>query len=241
MNSYLILQLDAPMVSYGNVAVDVYRPTDTFPGRSMLTGMIANAMGWRRRDHDLLDRLQEHIRYAARVDSKKIERMTDFQTVALGEHDQAWTTNGRPEGRAGNWRSYTGSELRYPDYLVESSTVVALTVEHLADDLPTVDDMNLAIRWPARPLFIGRKSCFPSSMMSRGTLLAECATEAIHQYSPPHAVDGHPIQWDEDAFHESVVNTRERWVSDMRDWANQVHTGRRLVYEGLQVVTRSVS
>ena len=42
----LILRFDAPMVSFGGVTVDQHGFTDSYPGQAMLTGLIANALGW---------------------------------------------------------------------------------------------------------------------------------------------------------------------------------------------------
>jgi len=42
----LVLRLDAPMMSFGGVMVDQHGVIDRFPGVALLTGLIANALGW---------------------------------------------------------------------------------------------------------------------------------------------------------------------------------------------------
>ncbi|WP_324669367.1 type I-E CRISPR-associated protein Cas5/CasD [Geochorda subterranea] len=41
----LVMRFDAPLVSFGSVLVDQHGFIDLFPGTSMLTGLVANALG----------------------------------------------------------------------------------------------------------------------------------------------------------------------------------------------------
>jgi hypothetical protein len=93
MADYLRLVLEAPLVAFGGETVDARGVIADFPAASMLTGLLANALGWRRGDRDALARLQARLRYAARID-RDGTRLTDFQTAQLGRNDQGWTTRG---------------------------------------------------------------------------------------------------------------------------------------------------
>ena len=66
--SHLLLRLEAPLMSFGTTAVDHRRPVQPWPPVSMLTGLLANALGWQRSDVAALDALQSRIRWAARID-----------------------------------------------------------------------------------------------------------------------------------------------------------------------------
>jgi len=79
----IVLRFDAPLVSFGAPAVDQNGVVQPFPALSMLTGLIANALGWEHRESDKLDALQERLRYAARTD-RRGEALLDYQTVDLG-------------------------------------------------------------------------------------------------------------------------------------------------------------
>ena len=230
MNRYAILNLQAPLISFGSEAVDSRRPTSLFPGRSMLTGLISNALGWRRQDHDKLQRLQDRIRYAVRIEHHQDAVMRDFQTVSLAKSDQAWTTAGAPETRAGSVQTYQGPEIRLVEYIIEARAVVALRLE-CPQEYPTLDDVGQALRWPARPLHIGRKSCMPETMIFTEYVEAATATGALLQQPAPPEVK-HIIQWNLGEGDPAIEQTRERWTSDRRDWANGVHVGRELVYQG---------
>ena len=65
MPAHLLLRLEAPLMSFGTTAVDHRRPVQAWPAVSMLTGLLANALGWERSDNVALDRLQARIRWAA--------------------------------------------------------------------------------------------------------------------------------------------------------------------------------
>ena len=48
----LALRLEAPLMSFGGVLVDNRGVTEPFPTRSMLAGLIANALGHDHRDFE---------------------------------------------------------------------------------------------------------------------------------------------------------------------------------------------
>ncbi|MCB1994083.1 MAG: type I-E CRISPR-associated protein Cas5/CasD, partial [Geminicoccaceae bacterium] len=89
----LILRLEGPLMSFGDTAIDEIRPTRPLPGRSLLTGLIANALGFEHRDVHALQRLQERLRFAARLDQAG-DALVDFQTAELSQSDPIWTTRG---------------------------------------------------------------------------------------------------------------------------------------------------
>ena len=232
-SQYVILTLEAPMMSFGTDAVDKRRPTAIFPGRAMLTGLIGNALGWRRQDAQQLQELQERIRYAARVEHASDTIITqDYQTAELFMNDRAWTTHGKPEGRGGTPRTYEGMELRFLEYLTDSRAVVALRLESPGEH-PTLEEVGHALQWPARPLHIGRKCCVPQTMIFTGFRDAQSATQALME--EPCQWTANAFQWDPDEGDENVRSDREYWTSDLKDWANRIHVGRRRVNEGTQL------
>ena len=67
----------------------------------MLTGLLANALGWRRVEVERHQRLQDRLVFAARIDREPHggARLTDFQSVAINNSEQGWTTRGYPAGQ----------------------------------------------------------------------------------------------------------------------------------------------
>ena len=164
----LILRLDAPLLAFGGVMIDQHGVIDRFPGQAMLTGLLGNALGWEHCDGERLQALQERLRFAARWDVAP-ERILDYHTVDLGQPKmkgysrgkapEAWTTRGKTEGR-GTGDATKGTHIRYRHYWSDGLMTIALGLTHRAS--PTLDDLHAALRRPARPLFIGRKTCLPA-------------------------------------------------------------------------------
>jgi CRISPR system Cascade subunit CasD len=91
MPAHLLLRLEAPLIAFGGETIDNLGVTRDFPALSMVTGLFANALGWRREDSALHDRLQSRLVVGSRLNTMT-QRLTDFQTAQLGKDDKDWTT-----------------------------------------------------------------------------------------------------------------------------------------------------
>ena len=128
MAKHLILNLEAPLMSFGGETVDNLGVIRPYPAVSMLTGLLANALGWRRIERRRHQDLQDRLVFAARIDREPHGglSMQDFQSAAINNTEQSWTTRGRPEGRAGG--TYQ-NHLRYRDYHADMRVTVALRLQ----------------------------------------------------------------------------------------------------------------
>lgn len=225
---HLLLRLEAPLMSFGSVSVDEHGFIQRWPAVSMLCGLLANALGYRRTDAERLDDLQGRIVWAARLDRPGV-MVQDFQTAQIGKNDKGWTTLGRPEGRAGGAATYESPHIRYRDYWADASLAVAVRLEP-ADEAPTLAAIAHALQVPARPLFIGRKSCVPSCRILEGTVDATDALAALMHF--PFAPDSESTAavFFNDATVESAATRRHR-VSDERRFDLDVHAGQVTVFE----------
>ncbi|MDP2312725.1 MAG: type I-E CRISPR-associated protein Cas5/CasD [Pseudomonadota bacterium] len=228
MISVLVLRLDAPLMSFGGTAVDNYGVTDDHPGTSMLAGLLANALGYDHRETARTQRLQSRLRHAARAD-RAGSRFVDYQTVDLGQPSllgMGWTTHGVPEDRAGAFSE--GTHIRYRHYIADAIYTVALTLEP-ADEAPTLPELAAALQRPARPLFIGRKPCLPAAPLFLYTEDSPDLEAAIRSapLAARRADKGSLTLWL--PADEATGDGRTRYVRDQRDWANQIHSGERLV------------
>jgi len=225
MESTLLLRLEAPLMAFGAPAVDQLRPVQRWPAVSMLTGLLGNALGWRRQDAALLDRLQARLRWAARLDREGVP-LTEFQTAQLGKDDQGWTTRGRPEGRDGGADSYKSPHLRWRDHRADASVLVAVTLTP-ADEPPTLDHLALALQRPARPLFIGRKACLPATPVFAGWRAAADPLSAVLA----DRTDTAPVFYGEGAGGSGKTTAVRHLASDERRFALDLHAGRQTVFE----------
>ena len=225
MMDCLVLRLDAPLMSFGGVVVDQINPTDRFPGKSLVTGLLGNALGWDHRDRDRLEALQGRLRLAARWDADPTT-IIDYHTVDLGQdfmRDTGWTTRGRREDRGGG-SAATGTHQRYRHYWANGCATVAIGLQ--GDERPTLQQLEAALRNPARPLFIGRKTCLPSSPLVVGVRRAQSvravlASEPLVEIGPRRRPDRLEARWPL----EDGAGGEERDVYDLRDWHDNLPAG----------------
>jgi CRISPR system Cascade subunit CasD len=136
----LLLRLAAPLQSWGTSSRFVRRNTDRVPSKSGIIGLLASAQG-RRRIDPIEDLVQ--LRIGVRVEQPgRLER--DFQT--------ARTRDGA-----------TSMPLSYRFYLADA--VFAVAVE---GDPEMLAGLREALRRPAFPLFLGRRSCPPAGKLDHG-------------------------------------------------------------------------
>lgn len=232
MPRYLLLRLEAPLMSFGGDAVDAFGVVRDFPARSMVTGLIGNAFGWERHEGDRLDRLQRRLMMGS-VRVREGRRVRDFQTALLGAGDRGWTTRGRVEGRAGGAATYQSPHIRYRDADADALVLVALRLDP-ADGPPDLDAVAAALDRPERPLFIGRKPFLPSGRLGAGTLDADTIPAALEKAARalPEAEGPGPWrgQWPEGEGGQPHAQPLE--LTDERNWLTGVHAGLRRVVEG---------
>ena len=233
---HLIVSLEAPLMAFGGETIDNYGVIRWFPAASMLTGLVANALGWRRTERERHQRLQDRLIFAARIDREPATgvRLTDFQTAQLSKKDQGWTTRGVPESRAGGEDTYKAPHLRYRDYFADMRVSVALRLEMIDAD-PTLDDLAVALQEPARPLFIGRKPCLPSVPLFYGFRQGDTALAALLatplSADIPHS-DTIRALWPDEEGEAEITPSRSYMLTDQRNWLSGLHGGGRLVCEG---------
>lgn len=237
----LLLRLDAPLMSFGSVVVDQINPVDRFPGRSLLTGLLGNALGLDHADVGILQSLQRRLRHASRWDLEP-ELLVDYQTVDLGQEfmqGTGWTTRGRREDR-GHGDATTATHQRWRHYWANGCATVALTIGDPGPDCDAVslDMVEAALRRPARPLFIGRKTCIPAEPILLGRRQAPGLRQAL--LSEPLATRHLPATplrvaacWPAD----EAPGVAMLPLDDLRDWGNNLHRGREAYATGfLEIV-----
>ena len=229
MARHLLIRLSSPLIAFGGETIDNFGVIRDFPALSMVTGLIANALGWDRGDDALHNRLQERLRLGTRLEVPG-SRLTDFQTVQLGANDKAWTTWGTIEERRGGAASYNSPHLRYRDYHADLTALLAVRLEP-AQDSPTLEKVAQALDRPQRPLFIGRKPCLPGGRLVAGWVDADSVLQALQLAPLASAAHGVRAQWPDGEG--QVPGDRLLDVCDERNWTSGVHGGWRPVREGL--------
>jgi CRISPR system Cascade subunit CasD len=146
----LLLRLAGPLQAWGIDAKFETRRTQRMPTKSGVVGLLAAALG-RKRDAPLDDLNQLH--FGVRVDQGG-SVLRDFHVA----------------------KSETDSYLTYRDYLADAIFLVGLESE---DEL-FLAELDQALRFPAFPLFLGRRSCPPTLPLTLG-IRAQGLVEALTQ------------------------------------------------------------
>jgi CRISPR system Cascade subunit CasD len=235
---HLLLDLDAPLMSFGGDTVDAYGVVRDFPAKSMVAGLIANALGWERYEADAHARLQDRLVMGS-VRVAEGRRVRDFQTAKLEKSDMGWTTRGRREERAGGAATYDSPHIRYRDADADARVLLALRLDP-AEDAPTLDDVAAALDRPERPLFLGRKPFLPSRPILLGVVDADGVPAALAiglavMPQPPERRDEVRAQWplrEPAAADLLATEPQEEELTDERHWPAGVHAGLRRVTEG---------
>lgn len=240
LERYLVLRLASPLIAFGGEAIDNLGVIRDFPARSMLTGLLANALGWDRGEAQRHNRLQQRLRMGC-VLAPGGQRVQDFQTAQLGRDDRGWTTWGVPEERAGGAATYAGPHLRYRDYHADLCAWVVVALQP-AEETPTLADIAAALDRPARPLFIGRKPCLPVGRLVSGWQEAADLRSALQAIVIEQGAAADPsIGWRAQWPDGEGVQPGDRLldICDERHWDSGVHGGWRPVRQGLLHPTES--
>ena len=230
---HLILRLEAPLMAFGGETIDAYGVIRPFPAVSMLTGLFANALGWRRVDRESHQQLQDRMVFAARIDREPAggARMTDFQSAAINNTERSWTTRGAPEGRGGG--TYQ-NHLRWRDYYADMRVTVALRLEP-AEATPTLDALAGALEEPgasavhrAEAVLCRRRRCLAGSSEGDTALTALLAAPRGHDVGKSCR-----LLWPEREGTEGIDANRTYMITDQRNWVSGLHGGGRMVCEGV--------
>ena len=228
---WLVLRLDAPLMSFGGVAIDQVGPVRDFPAASMLTGLIGNAFGWHWSDSAAHQTMQDRLVFAARREREGV-LLTDTQNAQIAKADKGWTTYGVPEGRGG--ASYDAPHRRLRDYQADLSVTVVLRL-HRGTVAPTLDALAEAFDRPARPLFLGCKPCLPSRPLLAKEPARWVTGETAYESLCKVPGEGRKLRglWPMGQGPEQGDGIdRVMDLADMRNWRTGLHGGSRQVVEG---------
>jgi len=229
----LMLRFDAPLMSFGGPAVDSYGVIQPFPALSMVCGLLGNALGYGHQDAESLQSLQHRLSVAIRRDQSGT-RIQDYQTVNLGQvfmrSDRGWTTRGSLDERKGGDAS-SATHIRLREYRADAIYTLAIALDP-TDVEPTLEQLADALEYPEHPLFIGRKACLPATRLLLGLAHADDLREAL--CDPRWSLQSGSFEACWPVLPGDAMNHRP--ITDIRDWANQIHVGERWIATGPVIV-----
>jgi CRISPR system Cascade subunit CasD len=180
MPKFLVLKLDGPMQAWGTHTFEDFRPSNLFPTRSGLLGLIGACLGLERSNHQGQERLAASVEFGVRVDyaahrperdqwaEKHAVKLTDFHTVLAA-------------------RKVDGSANENPvvsrrEYLFDAAFTVAVGEKpNAAYSLEVIAE---ALRCPCYTPVLGRRSCPLASPLFAGWQDGADAKEALSKVPP---------------------------------------------------------
>lgn len=170
MNEYIILRLKGVLQSWGGHTYEDYRPSNLFPTRSGLVGLLAACLGIDRKDLDNQKALSDSFRYAVRVDEtpNRFHKITDFHTIL-----EARKVDGTPN---------KNPVVSRREYLCDASfTVVLKFMDNAAFDSQKIVKF---LQTPVFTPFLGRRSCPLSVPPFHSSVQAESLIKALEAVEP---------------------------------------------------------
>jgi CRISPR system Cascade subunit CasD len=175
MRKHLILKLQGPMQAWGRESFEGLRPSELFPGRSALLGLLGACLGIERTDREQQQDLAGSVAFAVRVDpvfdketQKRLtaQKMTDYHTVKDAREDYRGL---KSHDTIQTWREYW-QDTCY--------TVAVWNNEEPAISLETIEQ---AVKQPVYTPVLGRRSCPLGRPLFEAILSAESALLALAQ------------------------------------------------------------
>ena len=164
--SYLLLWLEGPLQAWDSDSKFSLRDTLQFPTKSGVLGIMLSAMGKSGPQEDLLGRLSllQHTVFSFGHDYNIIPTLVDYQVVGNGyDSKDKWEKYMIPRKRDCSFAVGGGTKLTYRHYLLNA--IFAVIVQ-IPKDLK--NEIMEALICPVWPIFLGRKTCVPSSPVFRG-------------------------------------------------------------------------
>lgn len=176
----LIFQLQAPLSSWGEVAVGEYRPSAEYPSQSAIQGLLGAALGIDRDDDAAQTALRSGYRLAVGVLSQG-RLLRDFHTAQVPSRTDL---KKRPHATRRDELSLPKSDLNTilssRDYRQDAAALVA--VQTVANAPYSLAQLAEALKKPKFVLYLGRKSCPVSVPLHPRVLSAATINTAFTDY-----------------------------------------------------------
>lgn len=216
MPTFLILRLDGPMQAWGTHTFEDFRPSNLFPTRSGLLGLLGACLGLERNDLVGQAQLAASVEFSVRVDqtlarpgldqpvSKRNVKLPDFHTVMDAR---------KVDGKANKFPIVSRREYLFDaafTVAVGSKPGASITLAQLAD----------ALRHPLYTPSLGRRSCPLARPLLEGEFAAENALAALSKAAPAGGL----------VYSETQQSDQPLRLRDVPLHGNKRQFGTRLVY-----------
>ena len=171
MRQHLILKLEGPLQSWGKHSFEGLRPSEAFPGRSALLGLLGACLGIDREDSEGQQQLAASVGFAVRCDQGKHRplKMTDYHTVKDARVDYQGL---KSHETIQTWREYW-QDVKY-----------TAAIWNLPEAGISLQQLHSAVRQPVFTPVLGRRSCPLVRPLFEAMVEAEDALAALAMVKP---------------------------------------------------------
>lgn len=180
MPNFLILRLDGPMQAWGTHTFEDFRPSNLYPTRSGLLGLLGACLGLERSDLAGQANLAASVEFTVRVDGQLVRPGRDKPVAKPGIKLPDFHT-------VRDARKVDGSANKFPvvsrrEYLFDAAFTVAVGSRPGAS--VSLGQIAEALRRPRYTPALGRRSCPLTRPLLEGQVEAVSARDALATTEP---------------------------------------------------------
>lgn len=228
----LVFQLQAPLSSWGEVAVGEYRPSAEYPSQSAIHGLLGAALGVDRDDETTQTALRIGYRLAVGVLSQG-RLLRDYHTAQVpSRSDLKRHPHATRRDELSLPKTDLNTILSSRDYRQDAAALVA--VQRMANASYPLAQLADALKMPKFVLYLGRKSCpvavplhpcvlhaetVSTAFMDYQQQLADRCQQQLPKHTEPHNLSVQKIIWGDDfgADDLSIVGVKRDWSITRKD------------------------
>jgi len=241
MDKFLLFQLYAPLVSWGDIAMGEERPSYPHPSKSAIAGLLSASLGIKREEEDRLKAVADGYSLAVFVDSAG-SLLRDYHTSQVPPQKalkgySIRTRKDELDALASYQKEQSksiGTILSTREYRCDAYYRVAISAK---ENCPyTLEELCEALKKPKFHLYFGRKSCPPArpldaTIVSAKTVKSAFEIKLFEEF--PFMDDSLSIYWEDgidSGFEASktftrrdIPTSRRQWQFDERDEHHAIH------------------
>ena len=195
---FLLFQIYAPLVSWGEIAVGGERQSSPHPSKSAIIGLVSAALGIKREEEERLNTLAESLGIAVQLYSGG-SVLKDFHTAQVPKKENKVVHHTRRSELLAP-QDKIGTILSRREYRCDALSVVAIYLKKTDSEF-SLQTIENALCEPEFHLYFGRKSCVPALPLDPKQIDAVCLKEVFEEYSVG-------------AFYKTAVPVRD----EISDW-----------------------
>lgn len=230
---FLLFQIYAPLVSWGEIAVGGERQSSRQPSKSAIVGLVSAALGIKREEEERLNALSYSMGVAVQLYSGGFV-LKDFHTAQVPRSKSKVVYHTRREELLG-LDEKDNAIISYREYRCDALSVVAIYLKKTDLEF-SLQSIESALREPEFQLYFGRKSSVPSLPLAPKIVNKPNLKEAFSEYSVefPIPIKSDALEWMKKIYSQYPRKTLYDDTGISYFWEASIDSG----FEELQSVER---